>query len=249
MKIILNGLCWCLVVVASIGPLCAQTDKKGLGLAESQGWTDHQLQALQVAWYYSWRVASDVKTRVPFVPMVFSLRALKASQQMPVVLGFNEPDNLKQSNISVEDALVAWPQLEGRAKRLGSPAVAGNPVTGDWLPAFMKASPKVDFVTLHWYKGVDAHKFIKDVQALCDAYQKPVWVTEFAPQTAAQSKSSPDKYSQTQVNQFIQETVRWMNTNACVERFAWHDLKLGTSSLFDAKGDLTHTGKAYAQAR
>jgi hypothetical protein len=249
MKIILNVLCLCCLMVCFVSPLHAQTVKKGVGLAESEGWTDQQLQALQVSWYYAWGVTSDVKTRVPFVPMVFSIRKLNASYHAPEVLGFNEPDNAKQSNISVADTLAAWPQLVGQAKRLGSPAVAGHPVRGDWLPTFMKANPKVDFVTMHWYKGADAHKFIKDVQALCDAYQKPVWVTEFAPQTAAQSKESPDKYSQTKVNEFIQETVRWMNTNACVERFAWHDAKTGTSALWDRKGNLTPTGKAYAEAR
>jgi hypothetical protein len=229
--------------------VCAQTDKKGIGLAESAGWGDTQLQALHVAWYYSWGASSEVSTAVPFVPMVFSLKTIKMAPHAPVLLGFNEPDNSKQSNLSVQDALAVWPQVASQAKRLGSPAMAGNPVSGDWLPLFMKTNPKVDFVTLHWYKGADAGKFIKDVQAVCDAYQKPVWVTEFAPQTASQSKASPDKYSQAQVNQFIQETVHWMNSSPCVERFAWHDSKLGTSSLFDSKGDLTHTGKAYAQAR
>jgi hypothetical protein len=143
----------------------------------------------------------------------------------------------------------AAPQVVAKAAQVGSPAVAGNPVTGDWLPNFMQAQPKVDFVTLHWYKGADARKFIKDVQALCEAYKKPVWVTEFAPQTAAQAKASPDKYSQEQVNQFIQQTVAWMHTSPCVERYAWHDAKAGTSALFDDKGHLSATGKAYAQAQ
>lgn len=249
MKIILNALCLCFLMGICARPLHAQTNKKGVGLAESEGWTGQQLQDLQVSWYYSWGVASDMKTHVPFVPMIFSIRKMNALPHAPVVLGFNEPDNAKQSNISVEDALAVWPQLAGQAKRLGSPAVAGHPVRGDWLPTFMKANPKVDFVTMHWYKGADANKFIKDVQSLCDAYQKPVWVTEFAPQTAAQSKESPTKYSQAQVNQFIQETVRWMHANSCVERFAWHDAKTGTSALWDRKGNLTPTGKAYAEAR
>jgi hypothetical protein len=238
-----------ILIGAFVIPLHAQTEKKGVGLAESEGWANQQLQALQVSWYYSWGAASDVKTHVPFVPMVFSIRKLNDLHHAPVVLGFNEPDNTKQSNTTVQEALAAWPKLVAQGKRLGSPAVAGNPVNGDWLPVFMSASPKVDFVTLHWYKGADAHKFIKDVQLLCYTYQKPVWVTEFAPQTAAQSKESPEKYSQVQVNQFIQETVRWMNSNSCVERFAWHDAKTGTSALWDRRGNLTPTGKAYAEAR
>jgi len=222
--------------------------KKGLGLVESAGYGEPQLQAVQAAWYYNWGASSQVKTARQFVPMAFSLRFLKTPSQEPLLLGFNEPDNARQSDISVQVALTQWPFMASKTKRIGSPAMAGNPVTGDWLPLFMKQQPKVDFVTLHWYKGVSASKFIKDVQALCTAYQKPVWVTEFAPQTASQSQESPDKYSQAQVNQFIQETVHWMNASDCVERFAWHDAKVGTSALFDAKGRLTLTGKAYAEA-
>ncbi|PUE33425.1 glycosyl hydrolase [Limnohabitans sp. Jir72] len=224
-------------------------DKKGVGLAESVGLGAQQLQNLQVAWYYSWGPQSAVHSSAQFVPMVFSVRSIKANIHGPVVLGFNEPDNAKQSNMTVPEALRLWPQVVGKAPRVGSPAMAGNPVRGDWLPAFMQGQPKVDFMTLHWYKGADAAKFIRDVQALCEAYQKPVWVTEYAPQTAAQGKASPDKYSQAQVNQFIRETVAWMNASPCVERFAWHDAKRGTSALFDEQGQLTDTGLAYAQAR
>lgn len=247
---------WCLAVflgvsMGAVSPVArAQFDKKGVGLAESTGMGASQIEALQVSWFYNWGPQSDIKTPAAFVPMVFSTRSLKTLvEHSPVVLGFNEPDNGKQSNLTVSDALTAWPVMARKAQRLGSPAMAGNPVDGDWLPTFMQANPKVDFVTLHWYKGVQASKFINDVKALCKAYQKPVWVTEFAPQTVAQSKSSPDKYKPAEVVQFIRETVSWMNTEPCVERFAWHDAKTGSSALFDEKGQLTATGKAYAQAR
>lgn len=223
--------------------------KKGVGLSESAGLGDRHLQDLQVSWYYNWGPQSAVQSSAQFVPMVFSARSIRADIQGPVVLGFNEPDNTKQSNMTVPEALRQWPRVIGKAPRVGSPAMAGNPVRGDWLPAFMQGQPKVDFMTLHWYKGADAAKFIRDVQALCEAYNKPVWVTEYAPQTAAQGQESPDKYSQAQVNQFIRETVSWMNTSPCVERFAWHDAKRGTSALFDEQGQLTDTGRAYAQAR
>jgi hypothetical protein len=240
---------WSVLGVASA--MAQGLDKKGVGLAESAGLGERQLQSLQVAWYYSWGPQSAVQSSAQFVPMLFSGRSIKAHIHAPIVLGFNEPDNAKQSNMTVSQALGLWPQVLGKAERVGAPAMAGNPVKGDWLPAFMQGQPKVDFMTLHWYKGADAAKFIRDVQALCDAYNKPVWVTEYALQTAAQAKEAPHKYSQAQVNQFIRETVAWMNASACAcaERFAWHDAKRGTSALFDEQGPLTATGRAYAGAR
>ncbi len=113
----------------------------------------------------------------------------------------------------------------------------------------MKAKPKIDFVTVHWYKGADSRHFIKDIEAMHAAYDKPIWVTEFAPQTAASSRENPDKFTQAQVDQFISEVVDWMEKTSYVHRYAWHDSRVGTSALFDDKGTLTATGKAYADAR
>lgn len=226
-------------------------NKKGIGLVESGGLGAKQLQALNVAWFYNWGASTKIKTDVSFVPMVFSPGSLEkmGPAHFDAVLGFNEPDNLKQSNVSVEEALRAWPPLVAKAKIIGSPAMAGNPITGSWLPAFMKANPKVDFVAVHWYKGANAKKFIRDIQDICKAYGKPVWVTEFAPSTAANGRSQPEKYDQSEVTQFINETVTWMNQEPCVERFAWHDAKEGTSALFDKDGNLTVSGNAYSQAQ
>ena len=223
-------------------------NKKGLGLAEKSGLGAAQLEALQLSWFYNWSAQTAITTPVKFVPMIFSPRSLNQPIHTDTVLGFNEPDNAKQAALSVPEALQYWPQLSQKARSLGSPAMAGNPVNGAWLPAFMKRHPKVDFVTVHWYKGIDAKKFIKDIQAVCDTYGKPVWVTEFAPSTAANGRLHPDKFSQAEVNQFIRTTVSWMNQQACVQAFAWHDAKVGSSALFDPQGALTATGKAYAQA-
>jgi hypothetical protein len=106
----------------------------------------------------------------------------------------------------------------------------------------------VSFITVHWYKGHDAKKFIQDIEKIHAAYDKPIWVTEFAPQTHRNSEESPHKYSQAQVDKFIAETVHWMDATSYVERYAWHDSQVGTSALFNDKGELTATGRAYAAA-
>lgn len=178
--------------------------------------------------------------------MQFSLKRLKFKASGKYILGFNEPDNIKQSNISVNDALEAWPMMESQGELIGSPAMAGNPVTGDWFPSFMKTKPKIDFVTVHWYKGIDFKHFIKDMEGIYAAYGKPIWVTEFAPQTASSSNKNPNKFTQSQVDKFIKQTTEWMNTSSYIERYAWHDSRVGNSALFDEKGDLTLTGKSYS---
>lgn len=227
--------------------------KKGLGLAESAGGTAADLAALKVHWYYNWGAQTALQksadTQPAFVPMAFSIKRIDdITGKPPYLLGFNEPDNAKQSDIRVEEALQAWPALVGKGHSIGAPAMAKNPVKpGNWLPHFMAKNPRVDFITVHWYKGVEAKKFIADIQEVCDAYGKPVWVTEFAPQTAADSREKPDRYSQADVDAFIDATTQWMEQSACVQRYAWHDAKAGTSALVK-DGKLTATGMAYARA-
>jgi hypothetical protein len=223
------------------------TSKKGFGLPERKGRLGAaQLEALNVGWYYNWGAESELKTQVPFVPMIFSLKGLKHKLSGDYVLGFNEPDNSKQSDLAVKDALANWSIVAAKGKQVGGPAMAGNPVTGEWLPAFMKARPKVDFATVHWYKGVDAKHFIKDLEHIHATYNKPIWVTEFAPQTAGSSEKDPNKFTQAEVDRFITEVVRWMDATQWVQRYAWHDSIEGTSALFDAKGEMTATGRTYA---
>jgi len=110
----------------------------------------------------------------------------------------------------------------------------------------MQSAPKVDFITVHWYKGADTAKFMSDITAIYTLFNKPIWVTEFAPQTAAESATSPTQYSQAQVNQFMSSVTNWMNAQSFVQRYAWHDATAGTSAIFDQNGQLTATGQAYA---
>jgi hypothetical protein len=222
--------------------------KKGVGLAEKRGLGDTQLEELHAGWYYNWGIDSKLKTDAQFVPMVFSpKRAASATKSVGnYVLGFNEPDHPKQANASVQEALAAWPNVVALASHVGSPAMAGNPVTGKWFPEFMKAKPKVSFVAVHWYKGDNAKGFINDIEKVHAMYRLPIWVTEFAVQTHARSEAEPQKYSQSKVDKFIAETVHWMEATDFVQRYAWHDSRVGTSALFDEKGGLTATGRAYS---
>jgi hypothetical protein len=222
--------------------------KKGVGLSERRGLGAAQVEALNVGWYYNWSAETALRTNAQFVPMIFSAKRMNAAVKGDTVLGFNEPDHEKQSNIPVKEALALWPRVVSKARYVGSPSTAGNPVTSEWFAAFMKGRPKVDFITVHWYKGADARHFIRDLTEIHAKFNKPIWVTEFAPQTAASSESEPGKFSEAQVAEFIAETVRFMDSTPWVQRYAWHDSRAGTSALFAENGELTATGRAYAAA-
>ncbi|MEY3391428.1 MAG: Yellowstone lake phycodnavirus 3 [Verrucomicrobiota bacterium] len=240
-----------LTVLGTAGAAAENRDpvaKKGVGLPERKGKDAGHLRLLKVSWYYNWGDQTKLTSEARFVPMIYSGRRAAPEQAVPFLLGFNEPDHPKQANLSVEDALAKWPALSAQAGFIVSPALAGNPVTKDWLNRFLKAGAKVDAIAVHWYKGADAGRFIKDLEQIRAHFGKPIWVTEFAPQTAADSAATPGKYSQVEVDAFIRATTRFMEKTSWVQRYAWHDSGVGTSALFDANGELTPTGKAYAEA-
>ena len=227
----------------------ANVSKKGFGLAERKGMDAHNLELLKVGWYYNWGPQTKLTNHPQFVPMIFSLKtgAPKGGSH-EFILGYNEPDNTKQSDISVKDALKNWSMVSSNGKTVISPAMAGNPIAKDWLQDFIKEKPKVDCIAVHWYKGVEAGKFIKDLEEIHTHFKKPLWITEFAPQTAASAEAEPGKFTQAQVSAFITATTEFMDKTPWVQRYAWHDSHVGTSALFNQKGELTESGKAYAAA-
>jgi hypothetical protein len=223
--------------------------KKGFGLPERKGMDAHHLELLKVGWYYNWGDSTKLTTLAQFVPMTFSGRREPPKSKEKLLLGFNEPDHLKQANMPPAEALAKWPALVAKSETIIAPALAGNPLKSEWMAAFLKADPKVDAIAVHWYKGADSARFIKDLEEIYVRFQKPLWVTEFAPQTNADSAANPTKFTQAQVNTFIAETTAFMEKTPWVERYAWHHSGVGTSALFTKDGQLTETGKAYASVK
>jgi len=248
----------CSLLAFGVGPLIATetpTDKtelvakKGFGLPERKGMDAHHLELLKVGWYYNWGESTKLTTPAQFVPMVYSGHRDAPKSREKFLLGFNEPDHPKQADMTPAEALDKWPALVAKSQTLVAPALAGNPLKSEWMAAFLKPDPKVDALAVHWYKGADSARFIKDLEEIHAHFKKPLWVTEFAPQTAADSAENPTKFTQAKVNAFIEETTAFMEKTPWVQRYAWHHSGVGTSALFTKTGELTDTGKAYAAVK
>jgi hypothetical protein len=240
--------CFSLLLICQIA--FAQEHKKGFGLSEKKGFGASYLDTLNVSWYYNWDLESKIITKIEFVPMIFSLKKVNALKQYKILLAFNEPDHPKQANISSIEANEKWNKIATKTNKIGSPAIAGNLLKdSNWLDKFILSNPKVDFICVHWYKGCNPEKFISDMKNIIQKYQKPIWITEFAPQTASSSQKEPNKFKQDEINQFISIVCNWMNLEPMVYRYAWHDSKIGNTALFDSNGNLTETGKCYAKIK
>ncbi|GID27298.1 sigma-70 family RNA polymerase sigma factor [Paractinoplanes brasiliensis] len=240
--------------------------KKGVGVWEFTG-TRAALDDVGAGWYYNWSSnnrSMPGPSDVEFVPMIWgkdnvtAATLAEAKKEGDVLLGFNEPDMDGQANMTVEQALADWPELQATGMRLGSPAVAfGGDTAGGWLDRFMTGAKqkgyRVDFITLHWY-GSDFSKaavgqFLGYVDAVHKRYGKPVWITEYGLMNFAGSPKYP---TQAQLVTFINGSTKGLQKRAYVERYAWFGLPaVGDSADFGLYRDgnsPTEAGKAYKAA-
>jgi hypothetical protein len=251
----------------------APSPKKGVGVWAYDG-AGKALADVRVSWFYTWQPTTagvPVPSGVAFVPMVWnathvtSANLSKAKQVSDVLLGFNEPDHPEQSNMTVEQVLDLWPQLEATGMRLGSPATANDPrEPGSWLERFLAGARqrglRVDFLALHHYVGTfDAKGGTAELQAFLqgvhDKFDLPVWLTEYA----LVRWTVPATYgTREQQAAFAAASVDMLEKLPFVERYAWFALPPAASapsldpketvSLYDAVGAATLVGAAYRAA-
>ena len=241
--------------------------KKGLGFGpRSPDWS-RKLQELRCKWIYTWmeKIPAELPDGIAFVPMISKYRGnrdsvIKAGDVaknagIKELLGFNEPDQSSQANMTVEEALAAWPVLQETGLRLGSPACV-HP-DNDWMKTFMEGAKKrdfkIDFICVHSYSGPNAEAFVKRMQAIHKLYRKPIWITEFAvgdwkAKSPAEIQHKPDD-----VLRFMEDVLPELEKMDFIERYAWFpagldNKALGTSALFDGDGKLTRLGECYRDA-
>jgi hypothetical protein len=241
--------------------------KKGLGIGTKHDGWDKKLIDLRCKWFYSWITGTEkaIPEGIEFVPMVFGRWDIEGSAKkagdfarktgVPHILGFNEPDQKEQSNMSVEKALDAWPLLMETGLRLGSPACV-HP-DKDWMKEFMagveERKLRVDFICMHSYTGPNAESFVKRVESVHSMFGRPIWITEFAVGDWEAKSPKTNRHKPEKILKFMQELLPQLDKMDIVERYAWfpagQDNKaLGTSALFDKDGNLTPLGECYADA-
>ncbi|NNM85478.1 MAG: hypothetical protein HKL96_06965 [Phycisphaerales bacterium] len=250
--------------------LVGHSRKKGICMGKGQGartW-DQMLELLHVGWVYNWmlRPRGRTPTAVSFIPMDWGhrwelardipwLTAQHLSHHYKYVLTFNEPDNRKQANIPVQQALDMWPKLESTGMVLGSPACV-HP-NGPWMRRFMRGAAakhyRVEFVCVHWYGAPNAKAFLRMLHQTYTHYHRPIWITEFAVADWHASREHPNAYSQATVERFMKAVLPVLNRLHYVQRYAWFPYggtsrykPLGCSGLFDKQGNLTPLGQVYA---
>lgn len=252
---------------AHAAPRKSGSVKKGLGMGPKSPDFARKLEELRCKWVYSWlaNIPPTVPKGIAYTPMIWDFRhgrdgviaAGKAAKKagIPELLGFNEPDQSKQANMTVEAALDAWPALQETGLRLGSPGCV-HP-DREWMKAFMAGAKKrelrVDFICVHSYGSPNAEAFIKRMEAVHKLYRKPIWITEFAVGDWKATSPEQNQYKPKDVLRFMEEVLPELDKLDFIERYAWFPAgpassALGTSALHDAEGKLTRLGECYRDA-
>jgi hypothetical protein len=226
--------------------------------------------SLNVSWYYNWEeseteACSDGRGGA-FVPMIWGHTgneqsatgisgdvASFVSKGYGYVLGFNEPDNTKQSSISVATAISLWPSFDNPAIKIGTPATQANADPGQtWFNSFMgqlaaNSSLRADFIALHWY-GWNAGSCDANASQL-ESYiswaegfpgNRPIWLTEWG----CLNNSAPDVPT---VVSFYNGALAVFARHPRVQRYAWYPWATNLT-LVNTDGSLTALGAAYAAA-
>jgi Glycosyl hydrolase catalytic core len=203
---------------------------------------------------------------VEYVPMIWGEKSDRTAARSSIpdgaryLLGFNEPNFGSQANISAVDAAALWPELEAiaqaRGLRLVSPAV--NFCGGDcqdtdpfrYLDDFFAACSdcQVDAVAIHIYVGCSpsgdnkAEWLINHVETYKERFDKPLWLTEFACDSAA-------SFAEQQA--FLEDAVAYLEGEPRIERYAWFAGRADNVPFVDLLGEsgvLTSLGEAYVNA-
>jgi Glycosyl hydrolase catalytic core len=224
--------------------------------------------ALQVSWYYNWmqteaEPCSDGRGG-EFVPMIWghtgaeqTLSGIETAvtglikNGYHTVLGFNEPDNSTQSNMSVDKAISLWPALDQGDIRIGTPGTQANATPGQaWFKDFisqLQADPKrrADFLAIHWYgwnagscdaQASQLESYIRWAEGLPG--QRPIWITEWG----CLNQSAGDDAT---VNTFFKAAVAMFAKHPRIERYAWYPWS-SHCGLVNSDGSLTQLGKTFA---
>jgi hypothetical protein len=258
---------------AAILPACAtgtvpasphSAAKRGLGITTKPDnqWRE-KLKACGARWFYSWGSTppENIPAGVEFVPMVWRGKLGSSYTELGdqlkqagyrQLLGFNEPDQKEQANMTVEDALALWPELMKTGLRLGSPGCV-HP-DREWMKAFMagvtERQLRVDFVTVHSYGGLSADALMNRLEAVHKLFNRPIWITEFGVGDWQAKTRAENRYRPEQVVKFLEQLLPRLERADFVERYAWFPAKpdspsLGPCALFNDDGSLTLVGKAY----
>jgi hypothetical protein len=229
--------------------VAASAKKAGLSFVDSSC-DDAKALGLEDSWYYNWNTHPDAKgpdcmetpRTAEFAPMFWSCTE-DCSAHLPAdywsmwlktgvkyLLGFNEPDNLNQSNMTPAEAAVSWISLQKIAAKFDpAPELVGPSMThwsqdgSPWLDEFLgnctalkDCDPSsIKYLGFHDYDG-SPDQIIKNADGVFKKYGRKIWLTEFS--------VGSEQHRPTQ-DAFLKEIIPKLEAAESVFRYAWYSTR------------------------
>ncbi len=161
---------------------------------------DYAFNQFNTSWGYSWNRETNLgrpawNTYLPMQwgnfnfdhgdaqgPLDLIRNDLQSTGKPIHLMGFNEPDQTGQANMTVDKAIELWPRLESMDRPLVAPVPAS--AFGGWLSSFVSQANALgyrrDYTAVHWYGTPDVDNLISSLQQNYNTFGRPVWLTEFS---------------------------------------------------------------------
>lgn len=219
------------------------------------GWDPGKLNG---TWYYDWNIGGSSTTNYNYVSIRQnggwpSWSSINNKAGVNHVLGFNEPDQTNQANLTVDQCVSYWPAFMQSGYRIGSPAPASP--ESSWITNFLAKTDslnyRVDYVAIHCYWGGQTpSQWYSRLKAIYDRVKRPLWITEWnngANWTTETWPTDTVLAFQKQLND-IKGILQVLDTASFIERYAEYDWVEYKRSLVLAD-TLTPAGKYYKANR
>jgi len=179
------------------------------------------------SWDYNWSRNPSMPSpaQVVFLPQQWNGAAMNTLPQwLPgwhtnpkpmALLGFNEPDQSGQANMTTTNCISLWPQLQAANVPLVGPATSWCMLswTSNFWSQANSAGLRIDESGFHWYSYPSADTLIGNIQSVYSAWGRPIWITEF-------STSNPGTgYSEEMSYNFLAEFLWRAEGLACLHRY------------------------------
>lgn len=215
--------------------------KRGLVIGPSYSSDEHLILPFNkgnIKWFYNYKL--DIKGNknqidIEFVPKIWGTKiyndALDPLWDNPnnykSIMSFNEPYYKAQSNLTTDEIVSRWSNVQQIAKgmRLGLVSLTGNStqIINQINTLKEKGLPmeSIDFIELHIMIH-NAQNLDNIITNIYKAFKKPIWLTEF--NCHHYDKNHTPKYyfckGNAQYN-FLKAALPLLEKNPYVERYAW----------------------------
>ena len=220
------------------------------------GWNEAEWEITQSTWRYDWNAGGVTTNNTEYVPIKQNLGwpgwdVINSKNNVSHLLGYNEPDHTEQSDVTVDEAIAAWPEYMKSGLRLGAPATTDF----NWVIEFVKKCDelnyRVDFVAVHAYWGNNPSSYYSSLNWVHQATGRPIWITEWNyganwtnewwPDNTWQLTAANEQYAY----QKIKAIVDFFDDTPWIERYSIYNWVEDRRAVV-LNGELTKAGEYYA---